>query len=263
MTEGSTALLAVVTGASSGIGLELAKEFSRNGFDVVICAEDDGLEAATDEIAAPGRSVHSVRADLATASGVPALTDEINALGRPVDALAVNAGIGNAGPFMQTPVEKDVELINLNVTGAVHLTKLLLPGMVDRGAGRILFTASVAGTMPGPYYATYAASKAFLLSFAEAIRYEVKDAGVTVTALLPGPTDTEFFERANMQDTPVWDAKKDDPAEVARDGFEALMAGKHHVVAGSAKNAIQEATARVLPDPAKASLHAQMTKPQR
>jgi short-subunit dehydrogenase len=133
--------------------------------------------------------------------------------------------------------------------------------MVRRGEGRLLFTASVAATMPGPYYATYAASKSFVHSFAEAIRHELKDTGVTVTSLMPGPTDTEFFERAGMQDTKVDSSKKDDPAEVARDGFKALMAGKDHVVAGSAMNRAQTAASTILPDPMKARVHASMTEP--
>jgi short-subunit dehydrogenase len=178
-----------------------------------------------------------------------------------VDVLVLNAGIGVGGPFVETSWEDDRQLLGLNVVSAVHLTKRVLPAMVARGAGRVLFTGSVAGTMPGPYYATYAASKAFVLSFAEAIRYEVKDSGVTVTTLLPGPTDTAFFERADMEDTRVAQGAKDDPAEVAKDGFEALMAGKAKVVAGSAKNTAQVASARVMPEQAQAAMHARQTKP--
>jgi uncharacterized protein len=134
--------------------------------------------------------------------------------------------------------------------------------MVERGAGRVLITSSVAATMPGPYYATYAASKAFLQSFAQAIRHELKDTGVTVTALQPGPTDTEFFDRAGMQDTKVAGADKDDPADVARQGFEAMMAGKDHVVAGSPKNKAQAAASRVLPETTRAAMHAAQTRPR-
>lgn len=134
--------------------------------------------------------------------------------------------------------------------------------MVARGAGRVLFTSSVASQLPGPYYATYAASKGFIQSFAQALRYELKDTGVTVTALLPGPTDTEFFERAGMEATPAGSSDKDDPADVARDGFEALMAGKSQVVGGSAKNRVQVAAAKLLPDQARAATHATMTKPE-
>jgi short-subunit dehydrogenase len=144
----------------------------------------------------------------------------------------------------------------------VHLAKRLVQPMVERGEGRLLFTASVAATMPGPFYATYAASKSFVHSFAEAIRYELHDTGVTVTSLMPGPTDTEFFARAGMEDTKVGQScSKDDPADVARQGFEALMAGKDHVVAGSAMNKAQTAAGKLLGDPMKARIHASMTEP--
>ena len=226
-----TQQFAVVTGASSGIGLELARQFASNGFDVLIAAEDAELSSAAGKLSAEGANVQAVRVDLATPAGAQELVAAISATGRVVDAIAINAGIGNGGAFVDIPLADEERLIGLNISSAVRLAKAVLPGMVRRGAGRVLFTASVAATMPGPYYATYAASKAFVLSFAEALRYEVKDTGVTVTALMPGPTDTEFFERGGMQDTPVDSARKDDPADVARDGFEALMAGKDHVVA--------------------------------
>ena len=183
--------------------------------------------------------------------------------GRPLDAAALNAGVGVNGEFARDiPLEEDLRLIAVNVTAVVHLAKRILPGMIDRGEGRVLITSSVAATMPGPYYATDAASKAFLQSFAQAIRYELKDTGVTVTALQPGPTDTEFFERAGMEDTRAGEGKKDDPAEVAKDGFEALMAGKDHVIAGSVKNRAQVAGAKVLSEKARAAIHAAQTKPQ-
>lgn len=242
---------AVVTGASSGIGLELARVFAWNGFDLLVCAEDAGIDDVTGTLDDTGVAVDAVRVDLASADGVEALVSAIRAAGRPVDVAAINAGVGPAGPFVDTALEEDLRVIWLNVVGIVHLTKALLPNMVARGAGRILFTSSIAATMPGPYYATYAASKAFVQSFAEAVRYEVKDSGVTITALMPGPTDTGFFDRAGMQDTAVDGSPKDDPAEVAQDGFDALMAGKDHVVAGSRKNRAQTAAARVLTDPSR------------
>ena len=259
---------AVVTGASSGIGLELARQFVEHDFDVLITAENAELDAAKAELAAGGASVLAVRTDLSTAEGVEELASAIMASGRPVDAIAINAGVGNGGAFVDIPWADEERLIGLNVASTVHLAKRVLPSMIIRGSGRVLFTASVASTMPGPYYATYAASVAALLvvwgvrrSFAEALRYEVKDRGVTVTALMPGPTDTEFFDRAGMQDTPVYDAPKDDPADVAKDGFEALMAGKDHVVAGSRKNSLQTAGGKLLSETAKAAVHAKMTEP--
>lgn len=253
--------LAVITGASSGIGLELARNFARKGFDIVIAAEDQELAAATAELSGDSGDVHAVRTDLATPEGVEMLAAAITSTGRPVDALCINAGIGNGGAFVDIPLEDEQRLLGLNIAHPVHLAKRLLPGMVRRGRGRVLFTSSIAATMPGPFYATYAASKAFVLSFAEALRHELKDTGVTVTALMPGPADTEFFERGGLQDTPVGSMKKDDPAEVARDGYEAMMAGKDHVVAGSLKNKLQAAGAKMMSERQQAAVHAQQTRP--
>jgi uncharacterized protein len=255
--------LALVTGASSGIGLELARQFVEHGFDVIINAEDDELAAAEASLAGGEATVRAVKADLSTYDGVERLWTAVVEGGRPLDAAALNAGIGVNGDFTRDiPLEDDLQLIAVNVTAVVHLAKRVLPAMVERGAGRVLITSSVAATMPGPYYATYAASKAFLQSFAQAIRFELKDTGVTVTALQPGPTDTDFFERAGMEDTKVTDAGKDDPAEVARDGFEALMAGKDHVIAGSPKNRAQVAGGKLLPEKARAGLQAAQTRPR-
>jgi len=255
--------LALVTGASSGIGLELARQFAEHGYDLIITAEDDELAEAEASLAGTGVSVRAVKADLSAYDGVERLWAAVAEGGRPLDAAALNAGIGVNGDFTRDiPLTDDLRLISVNVTAVVHLAKRLLPGMVERGAGRVLVTSSVAATMPGPYYATYAASKAFLQSFAQAIRFELKDTGVTVTALQPGPTDTEFFERADMEDTKAGQASKDDPAEVAKDGFEALMAGKDHVIAGSAKNKAQVAGGKLLPEKARAAMHAAQTKPK-
>ena len=193
--------LAVVTGASSGIGRELARQFATNGFDVVVAAEDDDLASAANDLAGSGANVQAVQADLSTREGAEKLMEAIAAAGRQVDALALNAGVGNGGAFVDVPLADEERLIALNIGSTVHLAKRIVPDMARRGAGRVLFTSSVASQMPGPYYATYAASKAFIQSFAQALRYELKDTGVTVTALLPGPTDTEFFERAGMEGT--------------------------------------------------------------
>jgi len=260
--EQSVRSLAVVTGASSGIGLELARQFAQHDFDVLVCAEDSAIAGAAAQLREGGSVVTPVQADLATVSGVQELVDAITAVGRPVEALAINAGIGNGGPFLDIPFSDELRLINTNIVSAVQLAKSVLPSMVNAGQGRVLFTASVASAMPGPFYATYAASKAFVLSFAEALRYELKDTGVTITALMPGPTDTNFFDRADMGDTPVDHGSKDDPAEVAADGFEALMAGKDHVVAGSLKNKVQVVGSSVMPESAKAAVHAKLTTPQ-
>jgi short-subunit dehydrogenase len=261
MSEGNGRPLAVVTGASTGIGRELARAFVEHDFDVIVAADDAGIETAAAELRRPGATVVAVRADLAGADGVEQLFRQVQQLGRPVDAVAVNAGIGVSGAFVETDLEEHFRLIGLNITGAVHLAHLVLPGMVARGQGGVLFTSSIAATMPGPYLSTYAASKAFLHSFAEALRHELKDSGVTVTSLMPGPTDTDFFARAGMEDTKLGQARKDDPADVARQGFEALMAGRDKVVAGSPKNKLQTAAAQVIPDRATAALQGSMVKP--
>jgi short-subunit dehydrogenase len=250
---------AVVTGASSGIGKELAREFVEHGFDLVIAADTDEIHRAAAQLQGDGQQVRAVKVDLSTPEGVDRLVGEVGSA--PVDALVVNAGIGVSGPFVETPLESHLEVVDLNVRGAVQLTRRLLPDMVQRGDGGVLFTSSIAATMPGPYMSTYNASKSFLFSFAEALRYEVEDAGVTITALMPGPTDTRFFERADMEDTKVAQGKKDDPADVARAGFEAYMKRKDHIVAGSMKNKIQAAAAKVLPADALASAHAKMSEP--
>jgi short-subunit dehydrogenase len=260
--DGSERRLAVVTGASSGIGFELAKVFAENGFDLIVAAEDEELEPAARELNQIGRSVEAVRVDLSRPEGVEALYEKMTAKGRPIDALALNAGIGAGGDFArETALAKELQLIDLNVRSTVHLCKLALADMVERDAGRILFTSSVASTMPGAYQAVYNASKSFVQSFAEAIRNELKETGVTITALMPGPTDTEFFERAEMEDTKVGAGEKDEPAEVARQGFDALMSGKEKVVAGSLKNKLQTAVSGVIPDSMKAEMHRKMAEP--
>jgi short-subunit dehydrogenase len=252
---------AVVTGASTGIGRELARQFATHGFDVLITADEAELDGTAGQLAEHGTTIQEVLADLATPDGAERVVAAIAATGRPVDALALNAGVGNGGAFIDIPLDDEQRLLGVNIGSTVHLAKRLVPDMVRRGAGRVLFTSSVASQMPGPYYATYAASKAFIQSFAHALRYELKDTGVSVTALLPGPTDTEFFDRAGMAETPVDTSSKDDPADVAKDGYEALMAGQGQVVAGSVKNKIQAAGAKLMPDQARAAAHAKMTKP--
>ncbi len=258
--------LALVTGASSGIGLELAKVLARNGYDLVLAAEDEaGLAAAGRQIAAAegGARVESVAVDLATSEGVDTLYRRVQALGRPVDVLCANAGVGVGGDFArETSLEAELRLIQLNVTSQVHLIKHVVRDMVGRGEGKILITSSVAATMPGAFEAIYAASKAFLSSFGEAIRDELKDTGVSVTLLMPGPTETEFFHRAGMDDTPVGQSSKNDPAMVAEKGFEALMTGKDKVVTGM-MNKLQTAATNVLPDTALAALHRKQSEPQR
>lgn len=254
MGNASQKKFAVITGASSGIGYELAAIFAKNGFDIMIAAEDSGIENAAENFKGFGVDVQSIQTDLSTYNGVEILVQAIQATNRPVDALAVNAGIGAWGEFAKTSdLKKELELIDLNITSAVHLTKRLLADMVARDKGRILFTSSIAGTAPGPFEAVYAASKAFIQSFAEAIRDELKETGVTVTSLMPGATETNFFVRAGMEHTKVGMSEKDDPTEVAQQGFDALMRGDDHVVAGSFKNKVLAGANRILSDKMRAA----------
>jgi uncharacterized protein len=257
--------LAVVTGASSGIGYHLARQLAEHGFDLLITAEDDELDQAARDLEGMGAQVEAVRADLTTPEGVETVHARIGATGRPVAALALNAGRGAGGRFVDgadaTALEDELAIIDLNCRSTVHLAKLVLPGMVAAGEGRVLITSSIASTMPGTYQAVYNASKSFTQSFALAIREELKDTGVTVTSLMPGPTDTEFFERADMLDTKVGSGDKDDPAQVAEQAFEGMMSGDERVEAGSANSKLQGRMSRVLPDSLKAKAHAKMAEP--
>jgi short-subunit dehydrogenase len=259
--DSSASAFAVVTGASSGIGFELAKQFAQNGYDLLIVADSDAIFDAAGELEALGAKVEPVQIDLTATGGVEELYDRIIASGEPLDAIAINAGVGISGAFLENDIEDEINVINLNVISVVRLAKLVLADMADRNEGRVLFTSSIAADGPGPFEAIYAASKAFVQSFAEAIRNELKDTGITITALQPGVTDTNFFERAGMLDTKAGAGKKDDPALVAKQGFDALMAGKDHVVAGSFKNKVQSTMSKVVPQTVAAQQHRKETEP--
>jgi short-subunit dehydrogenase len=261
MAQAEARPLALVTGASSGIGFELAKQFAEHGYDLVVAAEDEELADAGRELAARGVQVESVRVDLSRGEGVDELYQHVVQVGRPLDAAALNAGIGSGGGFDETPLEQELRLVDLNVRSTVQLAKYVTRDMAGRGEGRILFTSSIASTMPGTYSAVYNASKSFVQSFALALRAELQDRGVSVTTLMPGPTETEFFERAGMTDTKLGSTDKDDPADVARDGFEALMAGKERVVSASLKTRVQGRAGRLVPDRVKAKMHAKQAEP--
>src|SRR4051795_10836119 len=215
--------LAVVTGASSGIGRELAKQFAENGFDLIVAAEDADIEAAAQELEAMGARAEAVQVDLARPEGVEELHRRIRERTPAPDAVALNAGIGMGGAFVgDTDLEQELQIVDLNCRSTVHLAKLVVRDMVARGDGRILITSSIASTMPGSFQAVYNASKSFTQSFALALREELKDTGVSVTSLMPGPTETEFFERADMTDTKLGSGDMDDPAVVAEQAFEGL-----------------------------------------
>jgi uncharacterized protein len=261
MTSTENRPLAVVTGASSGIGRELAKQFAAHDFDLVINAEDDAIADVGAELEATGVDVRTVRADLRTAEGVETLYAAVTAVGRPVSAAALNAGVGRGGAFLDTDLDDEIEIIDLNITSTVRLAKRLLRDMAARDEGRVLITSSIASTMPGSFQAVYNASKSFLQSFAQAVANELKDTGVTITSLMPGPTETNFFHRADMDDTKVGTSAKDDPAQVAAQGFEALMKGTDKLVAGSVGTKAQGLANKVLPDKLKSAAHRRMAEP--
>jgi short-subunit dehydrogenase len=261
MARENSQQFAVITGASSGIGYELAKQFAHHGFDLLIGSGGDRISHAATQIAEFGVEVDVVETDLATHEGVHELIAAIDATGRPLDAIAINAGVGVSGPFIETDLAEELNMVALNVVSTLHLAKYAVKKMVNRGSGRILFTASIAGTMPTPYETVYGATKAFVRSLSQGLREELQDSGVSVTALMPGATETDFFHRAGADDTKLGTSEKDDPAEVAKDGFEALMAGKDHVVAGSFKNKLMAAAGHALPDPLVARAHAAQSAP--
>ena len=193
-----------------------------------MCAEDDGIEQLARSLT-DGVSVRAIKADLRTREGCDQLAAAVRDSGRPVDALMLNAGVGVGGAFIDTSLEDEIDMVELNCNHTLRVAKALVPAMVKRGKGRVMITASIASTAPSPYHAVYGATKAFVMSFSEGLRKEIAESGVTVTALQPGPTETNFFVRAGMQNTPVGKAEKDDPAGVAKRGFDAMMAGKDSV----------------------------------
>jgi len=228
----------------------------------MLCAEDDALEAAAVRCRSAGVEVQAFQADLRSADGVQALYEAVLAAGRPVDAAVLNAGVGRGGAFADADLADLLDVVDLNVRSTVHLLRLLLPDLLARDAGRVLVTSSIASTMPGAYQAVYNASKSFVQSLVEAVQNELKDTGVTLTSLMPGPTETNFFHRAGMDDTPMGQAKKDDAAAVARQGYEAMMRGEDRVVAASLATKAQELAAKVLPDKLKAQLHRKAAQPE-
>ncbi len=255
--------LAVVTGASSGIGYNLAKVFAENGYDLVICAEDVGISKAAADFKGLGVQVTSLQKDLATFDGCESFWKGVEALDRKVDAVAINAGIGVGGLFVDTDLQTEINIVRVNVESTVHIAKHAVRKLVSQRDGKILITSSIAGEMVAPKEAVYAASKAFDLSLAKSLRYELKDTGVTVTALQPGPVDTNFFERADMGETKVGtEGKKDsEPYDVAQQGFKALMAGQEHVYAASLKTKVEGKLLGLIPDSLIAKMHESMTEP--
>jgi uncharacterized protein len=249
---------AIVTGASVGIGYELAKLCARDGYDLLIAADEPRIFEVADELRALGTTVQAVETDLATIEGVDELYGAAN--GRPIDALLANAGHGLGKAFLDQEWTAIRHVIDTNVTGTVYLVHKVGKEMRTRGSGRILFTGSIAGFMPGTYQAVYNASKAFVDSFSFALRAELKDSGVTVTCLMPGATETDFFERADLMDTKIGQSKKDDPADVAKVGYDAMIAGDGDVVSGW-HNKLQSAIASITPSGILAEMHRSKAEP--
>ena len=252
--------LAVVTGASSGIGLELARQCAQNGFDLVIAADGPNIEQAAAELRQLGVSVDAVQADLATYEGVDKLYTAVGQKGRAVGVLMANAGRGLGNGFLDQDVSEIQRVIDTNVTGTTYLLHRFVRDMRTRNAGKVLITGSIAGFMPGSFQAVYNATKAYVDSFSYALRNELKDTEVTITCLMPGPTDTNFFEVADMMDTKVATAKKDSPADVAKQGFDAMMRGDGHEVAGFG-NKMQVLMSNFLPQGQLAEQHRKMAEP--
>jgi short-subunit dehydrogenase len=249
--------LAIVTGASSGIGLELARLAAGEGYDLIVASDTPQVDAGA-AFKETGASVQSIEADLATEQGVRQLLDVVGE--RPVDVLVANAGHGLGGAFLDQSPQEWRHVVDTNVTGTLLLIQPLAKKMVQRGEGKVLIVGSIAGHLAGSFQAVYNGTKAFIDSFAAALGNELKDTGVTVTCLKPGATETEFFERAGMKDTKVGEATKDDPADVAKTGWEAMKDGKESVVYGL-KNKAQVWASGILPETATAAMHRQQAEP--
>lgn len=248
-TQGGTAL---VTGATSGIGLELARVFAKNGHNVILSARSaDQLQ----DIAAELQSQYGIQAsiiakDLATPTGAQELYDEVKRTGVQIDYLVNDAGVGVYGRFWETDMQEELDMIQLNAVSLYVLTKLFLPDMIQRGSGKVLQLASVVSKAPNPLQTVYSATKAFIYNLSLGLSQELKDTGVTMTALQPGATDTEFFTNAGADDTKIYrETKLSDPADVAQDGYDALMAGESHVVSGF-KNKAEMLMGNLIPDDA-------------
>ena len=255
---------AIVTGASSGIGLSLAKELASRGYDLAICSAGERLPSAAQEVRSQGTQVTEIQADLATREGVKEFWDQVQSMGRTIDVACINAGVGVGGLFAETDLDAELNMIYLNCAGTLQLAKYVVQDMLARNDGKILFTSSIAGEMVAPREAVYAATKAFGLSLAHSIRYELRDTGVSVTALQPGPTNTDFFHRAGMDNTQVGSEGKTEsqPDDVARQGIEALLSGKDHVYAASTKTKVEGMLANVTPGSVKGAMHEKMAKPK-
>jgi uncharacterized protein len=260
---GGPAPLALVTGASAGIGLEVARELARRGHDLVVAGRSARTAEVAEELRGLGVGVYPVRADLAEYAGVEAVWAATTAVGHPLEVAVLNAGVGVGGAFAEVDLARDLHLIDVNITSVVHLAKRVVVDMIPRRRGRILMTSSVSATKPTPYETTYGPSRAFVYMFAESLRAEVQEHGITVTALLPGATDSDFHLRAGMGGTSYGDNSwKNDRRAVARQGVDALFAGKDAVVGGDRATKLKAVRNRFLPERVKAAQHARSARPR-
>jgi len=258
MIENTARPFAIVTGASTGIGLELAKCCAEDGYDLLIAADEPEINAAAEELRRFGGEVQAVEADLATIEGVEQLLIAVD--GRAVDALLANAGRGLGHAFLDQDFDEARRVVDTNITGTIYLLHRIGNVMRERGRGMILITGSIAGYIPGTFQAVYNGTKAFIDSFSIALRAELKDSGVTVTCLMPGATETPFFERAGLEDTKIGTAKKADPAAVAKDGYAAMKKGEADIVSGLG-NKLRVAAASVTPGTVLAEQHRKTAEP--
>ena len=240
---------ALVTGGTSGIGYELARLLAKDGYNLILVARsNERLQEVSDEFAQAGVEVVSIDKDLFDVDSAKEVYQEIKAKGLPVEVLVNNAGQGQKGKFHEVPVERHLDIVQLNIVSLLTLTRLFLDDMVAKSSGKILNLASVVSKTPAPEFSVYAASKAFVLSFSEALAKELENTGVTVTALLPGRTDTAFFEQADMTETKEYqDHSLADPAQVAKDGYEAMMSGESRVISG-VQNKLMVGMMNTMPD---------------
>ncbi|SEM79799.1 Short-chain dehydrogenase [Terribacillus saccharophilus] len=257
-----TRQLALITGGSSGLGLELAKQFAQNGYDIALSGSSDRIFEAADTIRELGVEAYPHKADASTYDGVESFWNFTKDLGRQIDAAVLNVGIGIGGAFIDNDLEDELKLISINVNGTVHMAKRVVKHMVPNGRGKILIVSSISATQPTPYETVYGPSKAFGFMFAESLREELRETGVTVTALLPGATNTSFHSNAGMDSSEIGSSDKNDKEVVARQGFEALMNDEDHVVGGDEKTKQQVEDNKTTPEPVKAARHAKQAKLQ-
>jgi short-subunit dehydrogenase len=262
MAEVNKSRYALITGATSGIGYELAKLFAEDGYNLIIVARDENeLQQKAQEFSAANIDVIPIAKDLFQPEAAFELYDEVKSKNLSVDVLVNDAGQGQYGLFVEQDIHRLLDIIQLNVKSLTVLTHLFLKDMVARNEGKILQLASIASQLPGPWQAVYHATKAYVLSFTEALIQELKDSAVTITALQPGATDTDFFNKAEMQDSKILDTKLSEPVQVAKDGYQALMKGDDKVISGF-KNKMMVGMSNVMPEPAVAAQMDKMQKPR-